>query len=393
MSEDVDYVSPLTPEMFLREIPESGVPDIDTVDREKLSKRAKYLQKIGQRRSKFRIEYLGQLRQQSIKNYKDKPLSVGEIVLLEDNSKKHAYWNLARVLKLISDRDGHIRLALIKTEHSEFLRPVQRVVKSFETDKEFLQSVIDGVLAEKADKIEQEKFKLESEKAKIEFEKKIKLEQLKKELELTNAKCKLSPAQEKSEHFESVRSDIENLIKSIKTLTIPVPSNTEAYNLFFQSLEKAFKTKNVEDKFKAEILLNMLGEKVGNLMIYVKQEELGDYEKIKQLVLKQLQPTPRVLLNQFRRSQKLPKENYVQFASRIEAMFDYYCESRDIALKQLNALWTRLIRDPQYLKLYRDFIHEYDQLGHMKEVAGEHDNSEAAYYMPHHGVLLKKRAQ
>ncbi|GFX74829.1 DUF1758 domain-containing protein [Trichonephila clavipes] len=212
----------------------------------------------------------------------------------------------------------------------------------FETDKEFLQSVIDGVLAEKAAKIEQEKFKLESEKAKIEFEK-IKLEQLKKELELTNAKCKLSPAQEKSEHFESVPSDIENLIKSIKTLTIPVPSNTEAYNLFFQSLEKAFKTKNVEDKFKAEILLNMLGEKVGNLMIYVKQEELGDYKKIKQLVLKQFQPTPRVLLNQFRRSQKLPNENYVQFASRIEAMFDYYCKLRNV--NEFNELCQLIVAD------------------------------------------------
>ncbi|GFX55373.1 hypothetical protein TNCV_1060381 [Trichonephila clavipes] len=126
--------------------------------------------------------------------------------------------------------------------------------KIFETDKEFLQSVIDGVLAEKAAKIEQEKFeleseraakieqekfKLESEKAKIEFEK-TKLEQLKIELELTNAKCKLSPAQEKSEHFESVPSDIENLIKSIKTLTIPVPSNTEDYNLFFSIARKSF---------------------------------------------------------------------------------------------------------------------------------------------------------
>ncbi|GFV49112.1 integrase catalytic domain-containing protein [Trichonephila clavipes] len=136
----------------------------------------------------------------------------------------------------------------------------------------------------------------------------------------------------------------------------------------------------------------MLGEKVGNLMIYVKQEELGDYKKIKQLVLKQFQPTPRVLLKQFRRSQKLPNENYVQFASRIEAMFDYYCESRDIALKRLNALWTRLIRDPQYLKLYRDFIHEYDQLGHMKEVVAEHYNSEVAYYMPHHGVLRPEKS-
>ncbi|GFX04669.1 uncharacterized protein TNCV_1912141 [Trichonephila clavipes] len=67
-------------------------------------------------------------------------------------------------------------------------------------------------------------------------------------------------------------------------------------------------------------------------------------------------------------------------------------ESRDIALKRLNALWTRLIRDPQYLKLYRDFIHEYDQLGHMKEVVTEHDNSEVAYYMPHHGVLRPEKS-
>ncbi|GFW37850.1 integrase catalytic domain-containing protein [Trichonephila clavipes] len=53
MSEDVDDVSPLTLEMFLQEIPESGVTDIETVDRDKLSKRAKYLQKMRQLRSKF----------------------------------------------------------------------------------------------------------------------------------------------------------------------------------------------------------------------------------------------------------------------------------------------------------------------------------------------------
>ncbi|GFV61686.1 uncharacterized protein TNCV_188441 [Trichonephila clavipes] len=67
-------------------------------------------------------------------------------------------------------------------------------------------------------------------------------------------------------------------------------------------------------------------------------------------------------------------------------------ESRGMALKRLNALWTRLIRDPQYLKLYRDFIHEYDQLCHMKEVVAEHDNSEVAYYMPHHGVLRPEKS-
>ncbi|GFS68266.1 uncharacterized protein TNCV_5028661 [Trichonephila clavipes] len=58
----------------------------------------------------------------------------------------------------------------------------------FETDKEFLQSVIDGVLAEKAAKIEQEKFKLESERAaKIEQEKfKLESEKAKIEFEKLN---------------------------------------------------------------------------------------------------------------------------------------------------------------------------------------------------------------
>ncbi|GFX43545.1 uncharacterized protein TNCV_509941 [Trichonephila clavipes] len=66
-------------------------------------------------------------------------------------------------------------------------------------------------------------------------------------------------------------------------------------------------------------------------------------------------------------------------------------ESRDIAVERLNALWTRLIRDPQYLKLYRDFIHEYERLEHMKEVVVENDKSEIVYYMPHHGILRPEK--
>ncbi|GFS94030.1 integrase catalytic domain-containing protein [Nephila pilipes] len=54
---------------------------------------------------------------------------VDEIVLLEDNNKRRSYWNLARVLKVIPGRDRQIRLAIIKTENSELLRPVQRLYR------------------------------------------------------------------------------------------------------------------------------------------------------------------------------------------------------------------------------------------------------------------------
>ncbi|GBL91912.1 hypothetical protein AVEN_172815-1 [Araneus ventricosus] len=116
--------------MFLREIPKSKVANIDIVDKEKLSKREKYLQKIREQLgARFRIEYLGQLRQQSIKNYENKPVKVGEIVLLDGSNKKRTHWNLARVLKLIPGRDGNARLVLVKTQNYEFLRSVQRLYR------------------------------------------------------------------------------------------------------------------------------------------------------------------------------------------------------------------------------------------------------------------------
>ncbi|GFY16364.1 integrase catalytic domain-containing protein [Trichonephila clavipes] len=61
--------------------------------------------------------------------------------------------------------------------------------------------------------------------------------------------------------------------------------------------KKAFQIKSVPDELKAEILLNILGERVNNLLTYAR---------------------------------KLPSENYVQFASRLSATFDYYCQLRKV---------------------------------------------------------------
>lgn len=130
VSEDIHDITPLTPEMFLRDSHEAGVPDWDVIDREMLSKRAKYLQKTRDHlRKRFRSEYLGQFRQQAIKRLKNNPLKEDDIVLLEDPIKKRAFWNLARVTKLIPGRDGKVRLARIKTETTELLRPIQRLYR------------------------------------------------------------------------------------------------------------------------------------------------------------------------------------------------------------------------------------------------------------------------
>ena len=64
--------------------------------------------------------------------------------------------------------------------------------------------------------------------------------------------------------------------------------------------------------------------------------------------------------------------------------------SKEIAVKKLNSMWNRLSKDPHYLSLYKEFLSEYEQLGHMTEVkdSGEINGQ---YYIPHLGVYRPDR--
>ncbi|GFV34591.1 uncharacterized protein TNCV_1448971 [Trichonephila clavipes] len=120
------------------------------------------------------------------------------------------------------------------------------------------------------------------------------------------------------------------MIKSIKTLSLPVPTRSENFNLFFQSLERAFLTKKINDEYKSEILINLLGERAHNVLLYIKEEELNDYEKLKSIVLREFQLTPRECLNSFKNAVKSSGETYIQFAARLTANFQYYCSLRKV---------------------------------------------------------------
>ncbi|GFU10490.1 integrase catalytic domain-containing protein [Trichonephila clavipes] len=211
------------------------------------------------------------------------------------------------------------------------LRELIQESEIYKSDKETYQAIVDCVLEEINDRRNEDENRRNENENRLEIEK-IKLSQLEKELEIAklhNQSGKSLPLQNENQLI-TTECNIESLIKSIKTLTIPVPLRAESFNLFFQSIEKAFKTKNVPEKLKPEILLNILGEKANNLMIYLRDEDLSDYNKLKAIVLKEFQPTPYECLNQFKKAQKLPSESYVQFTSRLSANFNYYCQLREV---------------------------------------------------------------
>ncbi|GFU84636.1 retrovirus-related Pol polyprotein from transposon 17.6 [Trichonephila clavipes] len=68
---------------------------------------------------------------------------------------------------------------------------------------------------------------------------------------------------------------------------VEVPNKSDGWDYFFSSLEKAFASEMVSDELKPKVLLCMLGDKVSNLLVNLGEEELKDYESLKQVVLKE----------------------------------------------------------------------------------------------------------
>ncbi|GFW89660.1 integrase catalytic domain-containing protein [Trichonephila clavipes] len=235
----------------------------------------------------------------------------------------------------------------------------------YKKDKELVQSAIDYALAEIKNKRLDSETKLESER--------IKLVQLQKQLELANIQKNLpqySDIRNQSVLETAANINVETLLlKSVKTLTIPLPSRVESYNLFFQSLEKNFKIKEVPEQFKGEILLNILGERVNNLLVHVSEEELNNYSKLKDVVLKEFFPTPQECYNRFQKAQKISSESYVQFASRLCATFEYYCKLRNV--NDFKSLCELIVSDKIMSTLDRELM------SHMSIKQGE------KYFKPH----------
>ncbi|GFV49280.1 retrovirus-related Pol polyprotein from transposon opus [Trichonephila clavipes] len=141
------------------------------------------------------------------------------------------------------------------------------------------------------------------------------------------------------------------MIKSIKTLSLPVPTRSENFNLFFQSLERAFLSKKINDEYKSEILINLLGERA-HVLLYIKKEELNDYEKLKSIVLREFQLTPRECLNSFKNAVKSSGKTYIQFAARLTANFQYYCSLRKV--NSFESLCDLIISDKLFETLNKE---------------------------------------
>ncbi|GFW80112.1 retrovirus-related Pol polyprotein from transposon opus [Trichonephila clavipes] len=162
---------------------------------------------------------------------------------------------------------------------------------------------------------------------KLEQQEQLSIEKLRLEIELSrNAN---HSATQNNGQTSRVKS-LDEIVKMVRLLTVKVPPNkSDGWDYFFSSLEKAFASENVSDELKPKVLLCMLGNKVSNLLVNLGEEELKDYESLKQVVLKEYEPSPKICLKNFKRKAKRNSdETFSQFASRLTSMWLYYCKLR-----------------------------------------------------------------
>ena len=127
LTEDQDDLEPLTPEMFMRDLPVTGLPERELITDKDLKIAYSKLQNIRQSLTdRFRREYLANLVQMK----SEKPctlLKKGDVVLVGADNKKRYEWPLGKILEVFPGRDGKPRVASVKTKGGILTRPFQRL--------------------------------------------------------------------------------------------------------------------------------------------------------------------------------------------------------------------------------------------------------------------------
>ncbi|UYV84801.1 hypothetical protein LAZ67_X003569 [Cordylochernes scorpioides] len=100
--------------------------NLDKLDSKKFQDRYRHCQRLREAlRSRFQSEYLGQLVQKA--NERTPKLSVGDVVIVKVEDKRRLHWPMARIVEMFPGRDGHSRVAKVRTKLGTLIRPVQKL--------------------------------------------------------------------------------------------------------------------------------------------------------------------------------------------------------------------------------------------------------------------------
>ncbi|GFT62228.1 retrovirus-related Pol polyprotein from transposon opus [Trichonephila clavipes] len=156
--------------------------------------------------------------------------------------------------------------------------PIHRIAYTSRKEEE-AKDLLEVITAERLETEQQQTLKRQEQ---------LSIEKLRLEIELSRNTNQ--SATQNNGQTSRVKS-LDEIVKMVRLSTVKVPNKSDGWD-YFSSLEKAFASEMVSDELKPKVLLCMLGDKVSNLLVNLGEEELKDYESLKQVVLKEYEPSP-----------------------------------------------------------------------------------------------------
>ncbi|GFU47332.1 integrase catalytic domain-containing protein [Trichonephila clavipes] len=128
MSSDPNDFAVLTPGHFLIGRPLQSLPEPDMIDKldNRLSqwqKLTKYVQFIW---SKWRLDYLNNLQARHKWQFEKENVTSNSMVILKDENLPPCKWTMGRILEIVKDSDGKVRVVKVRTPQGMIARQLSR---------------------------------------------------------------------------------------------------------------------------------------------------------------------------------------------------------------------------------------------------------------------------
>jgi hypothetical protein len=123
-----------------------------------------------------------------------------------------------------------------------------------------------------------------------------------------------------------------------------MPNDMMEVPLYFETVENAFRSFNVQEQFWVKLLLPLMTPKARTVLNRLSFDDLDDYEIVKQHLLKEFKLTPREYRSKFIDAKKTAEETYTMFTARLKNLLNYYVKSRKVD-KNFEKLFDLLVAD------------------------------------------------
>ena len=179
-------------------------------------------------------------------------------------------------------------------------------------------------------------------------------EDRKKQMELLQRKMEQDQERmiaKQEEEEKRKRGESGSLIVKIKKIgdamkhVLPkMPNDMMEIPLYFETVENAFHSFDVERGYWVKLLLPLMTPKARTVLNRLSYAQLDNYEQVKQLLLREFKLTPREYRARFIDAKKTVDETYTMFSARLKNLLNYYVRSRRVE-RNFEKLFDLLVAD------------------------------------------------